>query len=142
MSRGDSPTAAVTTAARDGAAKAAERAGAAEHTELRALLARMRAATEAGDALGASDLGRQLHRRIQEISGQRTALRTIERLRRQLVRHQFRLALRPGRARQSLAEHAALVEAVASGDPNEAEAAMRAHLRQVARELGPGSSAR
>lgn len=98
------------------------------------------AATEAGDALGASDLGHQLHRRIQEISGQVTALRTIERLRGQLVRHQFRLALRPGRARQSLAEHAALVEAVASGDPAAAEAAMREHLRQVARELGPTPS--
>lgn len=122
------------------AAKAAERAGRAELAELRALVARMRAATEAGDALGASDLGHQLHRRIQEISGQVTALRTIERLRGQLVRHQFRLALRPGRARQSLAEHAALVEAVASGDPAAAEAAMREHLRQVARELGPAPS--
>ena len=121
------------------AAKAAGRATAAEHAELRGLIDRMRAAAAAGDALGASELGHQVHRRIQEISGQVTAQRTIERLRGQLVRHQFRLALRPGRARESLREHAAVVEAVVAGDPEKAEAVMREHLRQVARALEQGA---
>jgi DNA-binding GntR family transcriptional regulator len=44
-----------------------------------------------------SELNRELHRRVVEISGQRVASGLLERLHGQLVRHQFQLALRPGR---------------------------------------------
>ena len=53
------------------------------------------------------------------------------RLRAQNVRHQFRLALRPGRPARSLAEHLAIVTAIAERDPAGAEQAARAHLRSV-----------
>ena len=52
-------------------------------------------------------------------------------LRNRAAHHQFRLALVPGRAAESLAQHRAIVEAVTSGDGPAAEAAMRAHLASV-----------
>lgn len=113
------------------AAKAAARATPADHAALRELVERMRAAIAAGDLLGYSDLNHLMHRRILDISAQRTAISTIERLRGQLVRYQFRLALQPGRPQTSLAEHERIVEAVVAGDAAAAEHAMREHLRQV-----------
>jgi DNA-binding GntR family transcriptional regulator len=113
------------------AAKAAERVTDADRAELRGLVEQMRSAVRDGDLLGYSDLNHQLHRRIRQMSAQHTAIATIERLRGQVVRHQFQLALRPGRPARSLEEHARIAEAVISGDCAAAEAAMRAHLASV-----------
>lgn len=113
------------------AAKAASRVGTVETDELTGIIAAMRVAVSQGDLLGYSDLNHRLHLRIMEISQQRTAARAIERLRGQFVRHQFRLALRPGRARVSLTEHELVVAAIADRDPASAELAMREHLRSV-----------
>ena len=49
----------------------------------------------------------------------------------QLVRHQFRLSLRPGRPQASLGEHLAIIDAIAAGRPAQAEEATRRHLRSV-----------
>ena len=49
----------------------------------------------------------------------------------QIVRHQFRLSLRPGRPQVSLPEHLAIVNAIVNRDPAAAEAAARAHLGSV-----------
>jgi DNA-binding FadR family transcriptional regulator len=47
-----------------------------------------------------------------------------------------RLALpEPGRAQETLAEHRRLVEALKTGDPEFAAAAMRVHLGEVARTI-------
>ena len=113
------------------AAKAAEHATPADHDELRDIGEKMRAAVAAGDVLGYSDLNKRLHARIVALSGQDTARSVIERLRLQNVRHQFRLAMHPGRAAVSMPEHLAIIEAVCAGDPQAAEAAMRVHLRSV-----------
>lgn len=113
------------------AAKAAQRASKADIEALRELARAMRKAVGAGDVLAYSDLNHTLHERIRDISGQRTAARTIERLRGQLVRHQFRLALRPGRPAASLPEHERIVRAIAARDPAAAEQAMRDHLLSV-----------
>lgn len=113
------------------AAKAAERISDAERAELTKLGKRMRAAVKSGDVLAYSELNHTLHRRIREISQQRAAERTIERLRAQLVRHQFRLALRPGRPATSLVEHERIIAAVTNRDPHAAEQAMRDHLASV-----------
>jgi DNA-binding GntR family transcriptional regulator len=53
----------------------------------------------------------------------------------QLVRFQYRTILVPGRAERSFAEHTAIVEAVAAGDPGAAEAAMRRHLTHATAAL-------
>ena len=56
-------------------------------------------------------------------------------LKSQSIRFQYRIILIPGRAEQSLKEHTAIVEAVATRDPDVAEAAMRTHMGQVTQAL-------
>jgi DNA-binding GntR family transcriptional regulator len=119
-----------------GAAINATRADAAE---LRALLREMKALLKAGDLLGVSDLNARLHRRLLEMSGNATAIRLTSMLNSQLVRFQFRTILAPGRAPQSLAEHTAVVEAVAARDPDAAEQAMRTHLLHVVHTVAAGA---
>ena len=120
------------------ASKAAERISEVEAGELAGLASAMRAAVSLGDLLGYSDLNRRLHLRIREISQHRTAGQTLERLRGQFVRHQFRLALRPGRAAASLPEHERVIAAIVAHDPARAEAAMREHLSSVIASLVGG----
>ena len=117
------------------AAKAAERITDDEAGELDAIGESMRLAVASGDVLGYSGLNERLHRRIREISGQRTAATVLERLRAQNVRHQFRLAMYPGRSAVSLPEHLAIIDAIRAHDPDAAEQAARAHLRSVIRTL-------
>jgi DNA-binding GntR family transcriptional regulator len=102
---------------------------------LDAILARMRARLDAGDLLGASDENAVLHGRLLAMSGHATVERLIATLNSQIVRFQYRTIMVPGRPQQSFAEHAAIVEAVAQGDPPKAEAAMRDHLANVAAAL-------
>lgn len=49
--------------------------------------------------------------------------------------YRYRSSTKPGRARDALGEHTAIVEAIASRDPQAAEAAMRAHLRNARANL-------
>jgi DNA-binding FadR family transcriptional regulator len=51
------------------------------------------------------------------------------------VRFQYRTILLPGRSERSFSEHTAVVDAIADGDGDEAEAAMRTHLSHVADAL-------
>lgn len=113
------------------AAKAAERITAQDAAELTALGERMRVAVSTGDVLGYSRLNEELHRRVREISGQETARAVLERLRAQSVRHQFKLAMQPGRPHASLPEHLAIIDGICARDPAAAEQAARAHLRGV-----------
>ena len=103
--------------------------------ELRAILEQMRSRLDAGDPLGASELNAQLHARLLEIAGHRTVTRLVATLNSQLVRFQYRTILVPGRAEQSLAEHRAIVDAVADGDADAAEQAIRDHLAHVVEAL-------
>jgi DNA-binding GntR family transcriptional regulator len=118
-----------------GARAAARRARDADVAALRAILAVMRERLDAGDLLGASERNAALHARILALSGHRTAGRLVASLNSQLVRFQYRTILVPGRAERSYAEHSAIVDAIAAGDPDAAEAAMRAHLERVADAL-------
>jgi DNA-binding GntR family transcriptional regulator len=117
------------------AARAAERVTPAEADELRAIGAEMRAACAGSELLRYSDLNARLHRRIREIAGHQTTAAILERLGAQVVRHQFRLSLQPGRPAVSLPQHERIIEAVAGQDPDQAEAAMRAHLSSVVQAL-------
>ena len=96
--------------------------------DLRAIVGEMEARLAEGDLLGISEGNTRLHSRLLQIANNKTVLRLIERLHAQHVRSQFRLILVPGRPPRSVAEHRAIVEAVASRDPDAAEAAMRSHL--------------
>jgi DNA-binding GntR family transcriptional regulator len=85
--------------------------------------------------LGYSQANQLLHRRVREISGQSTASQVLERLRAQSVRHQFKLAMHPGRPSVSLPEHLAIIDAVCAHDAEAAERAARAHLASVIEAL-------
>ncbi len=101
-------------------------------------LARQRALLGQGDLLGASDTNADLHAALLELSGHGTAQRLIRALNSQTVRYQYRTILIPGRSAASVAEHAAIVEAVTAGNADEAEAAMRRHLFTVAESVHRG----
>ena len=113
------------------AAKAAERLTDADRDRLREIGDAMRAAVASGDLLGYSELNRRLHGLVLSLAGQTTAAAILERLRGQSVRHQFRLALHPGRPAISLPQHLEIIEALCAGDADGAEAAMRRHIRSV-----------
>ena len=113
----------------------AERIDDAGATRLRALLERHRELLEVGDLLGASDANADLHAALLELSGHGTARRLIRALNSQTVRYQYRTILIPGRPAASVAEHTAIVEAVVAGRADEAEAAMRSHLFNVAQAV-------
>jgi DNA-binding GntR family transcriptional regulator len=118
------------------AARAAERIDDGEAEQLRRIGWAMEAAVRDGDQGAYAQGNTDLHGMLIRLSGQRTAAATIDRLRAQAVRFQYRLSARPGRSQQSLPEHLAIIEAVCARDPEGAAGAMRAHLESVARAIG------
>lgn len=117
------------------AGKAAEVVTDDEIEELRAIGEAMREAVDTSDRERYAAKNRELHDRVHQISGQRTALALIHRLRGQNVRQQFRLAQKPGRPNVSIVEHLAIIDAICSRDRQAAEAAMSAHLDSVIRAM-------
>ena len=113
------------------ARKAAERVTDAEADRLRAHLHAMAAAVESGDVLKYSELIQQLHGMVAEAARHPVAADLVGLLQAQLVRHQFRLSLRPGRPRVSLGELSELVDAIRARDAARAEAAAATHFRSV-----------
>jgi DNA-binding GntR family transcriptional regulator len=122
------------------AAKAAERVTDEQAAQLRELAGQMSRAVADGEPVKYSALNRELHRMVLEISGQAVAAGLLARLNGQIVRHQFQLALRPGRPQESLPEHLAIIDAVTGRDPEQAERATRLHLRSVIRALSDTTS--
>jgi DNA-binding GntR family transcriptional regulator len=117
------------------AAKAAQRVTDEQSGVLADLGEQMRGAVTGGDPMRYSALNRELHRLVREYAAQPVAAELLDRLNAQLVRHQFRLALRPGRPQVSLLEHQAIIEAIARRDPPAAEDAAHAHLASVIEAL-------
>lgn len=113
------------------AAKAARCAEDADIARLRMLGGQLTRAVSDGDMPKYSELNHELHRIVRAISGQEIAVSLLERLNAQIVRYQFQLAQRPGRSGQSLGEHLAIIDAIASHDPDAAEAATKRHLDSV-----------
>lgn len=117
------------------AARAAQRATRQDRAELRQLVASMKAAWKAGELMRYSELNGELHAAIRSIADHQTSARILEQLRGQIVRHQFHLALVPGRPAVSLPQHEAVVAAIAAGDPAAAENAMHLHIDSVIEAL-------
>jgi len=113
------------------AARAAERIDDDEIADVRALGAEMAAAVERAEMMRYSELNARLHGRVRSIAGHTSATRILEQLNGQMVRHQFRLSLVPGRPSVSLPEHLAVIDAICARDPDAAERAMRGHLTSV-----------
>ena len=124
------------------AARAAERVTSAGQAQLRGIVAEMRRAVRAAELLRYSELNAGLHAAIRAVAAHATASRILEQLRAQVVRHQFQLALLPGRPAISLAEHERIVSAICARDPAAAEQAMREHVASVLRALRSADQAR
>jgi len=109
-----------------GARLAAERADARGVAGLRAMLEQARLATDADDLTRVAELNTALHLRILHLSGNPwlTSIATSLYLHVQWV---FRLGAAQ-RAPHSWREHIALVDAIESGDPDEAERCALTHL--------------
>ena len=84
-----------------------------------------------GDLVEYSRLNQLLDVRIRELSRHATAAEVLARLHAQSVRHQFKLSSRPQRAKVSVLEHAAIIDAILARDPEAAEEAVRRHLLSV-----------
>lgn len=119
---------------------AAQNATTADVKRLRQILKEMRRLLDSGDLLRASDENAVLHRTLLEIADHPTVMRLISMLKSQLVRFQYRTIMLPGRTERSFEEHSAIVDAIAAGDPDAAEKAMRRHLSHVAEALRGASN--
>lgn len=110
---------------------AAERATPVDVAELEANLAAQQQAAGDGDVEAFDRLDEELHRRLCDLSGRDIAWELSQRARGQLDRVR-RLSLpEPGYQSEMIAEHRAVVAAVADGDAEQAERALRHHLRTV-----------
>jgi DNA-binding GntR family transcriptional regulator len=117
------------------AAHAARHASEIERAELAGIVAEMSDAVRTENTAAYAELNRQFHRRLREISGHSVAADLVANLRDRAAHHQYRLALMPGRAAQSLAQHEAIASAIGAHDETAASAAMDAHLRSVVEVL-------
>jgi DNA-binding GntR family transcriptional regulator len=114
---------------------AALRRTGAQARDLVSLVDEMEHLLAGGELLAMSERNAVMHRRILEISAHAVARDICSRLHSQMVRFQFRTVLAPGRSTKSLAEHRAIVSAIAAGDRPAAEQAMREHLTSVGATL-------
>ncbi|GAB3273524.1 GntR family transcriptional regulator [Sinomonas notoginsengisoli] len=113
------------------AAKVAEHLRAEDAAEFEWMRAQMIETVAEGDLVEYSLLNRLLDVRVRELSDHVTAAGILARLHAQSVRHQFKLSARPARAKVSVLEHVAIIDAILARDPVAAEQAVRTHLLSV-----------
>jgi DNA-binding GntR family transcriptional regulator len=118
------------------ASKAAENVTDEDIAQLRDIGHRMQEAVRTGEILTYSGLNTLLHDRVRELSRQPVASSVLASLLARNVRHQFRLALRPGRPQVSLPEHLAIIDEICSRSPEGADRAARRHVASVIAALG------
>ncbi|MFG3690649.1 GntR family transcriptional regulator [Micromonospora sp. NPDC047740] len=85
-----------------------------------------------GDETEVLRIGREFHARIAEIAENRWCEQLLHQIRGHVDRYRSLSTREPGRPDQAVAEHQAIYEALASGDPDRAEHAMRLHVDQSA----------
>ena len=110
----------------DAAAAVAERADDAQRARLRQLHARLEKQVRQRDAFFAAN--EQFHMALLEIAGNRWALQIVTDLRKVMKLNRHHSLFKQGRLSDSLAEHRALMEAIAERDAAKARALMRAHF--------------
>ena len=102
-----------------------------EIAEFETLRRDMTDAVGEGDLVEYSRLNQLLDQRVRVLSRHATASEVLGRLHAQSVRHQFKLSSKPQRAKVSVLEHAAIIDAIVARDPDAAERAVRNHLLSV-----------
>jgi DNA-binding GntR family transcriptional regulator len=103
---------------------------------LRTLLDRMHELKNSDDLRGYLQCNADFHRTISEIADHEAATKLLDVLQSQSRRFQFRSVVYHGRLSDSLAEHERIFAALAARDPEAAEAALRAHVQNVADSVG------
>lgn len=109
-------------------ARLAERAGRAQVAALRALVRRMEAARRAGDAADYFAANIAFHAAILAEGGGPRTRRLCEEMEKELFLFRRRALVEPENMRESNAEHAAILRAIAAGDAAAARAAGEAHI--------------
>jgi DNA-binding GntR family transcriptional regulator len=117
------------------AAYAARNATARDRSGLMTIVQNMRIAVDTERWIEYSQLNTEFHRTLQRVSGHVIAQDLIENLRNRVASLNLRLALIPGRPKQSLDQHRVVAEAVVARDEDGAAAAMADHLSSVIEAL-------
>lgn len=113
------------------ARRAAERIDDDGIASLRSIVERMGTCAASGDLMAYSELNAAFHAIVLRFGGDPTLQKLLAQLQSQSVRYQFRTVLAPGRPASSLAEHQAILTALAERDPDAAERAARRHVESV-----------
>lgn len=87
-----------------------------------------------GDAAAFQALDERFHRTLAEAAGQRFAWGVVEDLKAQMDRVRM-LSYYPDHQSRLVAQHEAVVDAIAASDPAGSETAMRTHLREIIRTV-------
>jgi DNA-binding GntR family transcriptional regulator len=95
----------------------------------------MRVAIDTGDLFGYGRLNSTLHMQLFDAGHHQVARMLVHNLQNRAVHHQFRLFMVPGRAKESLQEHLAIIDAVTRGDADAATSATLTHLNSIAEVL-------
>jgi DNA-binding GntR family transcriptional regulator len=111
----------------DAAAVVAERASASELKELRALHTELAGAVKDRERFFA--LNERFHMRLLDLAGNRWRNQMVADLRKVMKLNRHHSLLKSGRIAESLAEHAAVMQALAARDPEAARARMQEHFR-------------
>ncbi len=114
------------------ARRAAERSDAGAKAELAARHRQLLVLRRAGDRAGYLRGNHDFHLRIAELAGNAVLRATIADLLGKILRARATANLDPARWRRAGAEHAAVLAAIASGEPDRAEAAMLTHSLNTA----------
>jgi Transcriptional regulators len=85
-----------------------------------------------GDETEVLRFGREFHARIAEVAANPWCEQLLRQIRGHVDRYRSLSTREPGRPDHAVAEHQAIYDALASGDPERAEQAMRAHVEQSA----------
>lgn len=105
--------------------------------ELRRNLRVQEALVTDGDWQGFHEKDAEMHRLLMSFTGFPRLARMAETVWVQVARARRLVMPEPGRVAETLAEHRAIVEALAQRDPEAARAATRAHLRQLITYVEP-----
>jgi len=110
----------------DAAGTVAAQASEAQRAELAALHERLEKQVRQRDAFFATN--EQWHMALLQMAGNRWALQTVQDLRKVMKLNRHHSLFKQGRLAESLAEHRAIMAAIAARKPNEATRLMRAHF--------------
>lgn len=123
------------------AATLARRGDRAALVRLRKLVRGMRASISAGDTCAYHELAASFHECFVEAAGNALLAATYGQIRQRLRRYQAAMSRVPHLPRTSIAEHAAILDAIAESDSAKASALSVEHLESLVRQFSGGTEA-